>query len=94
MKLDLNVRVKHQTLAHYSPGGVVKCAWCPVTDERVLQLDHVNGDGAEHRGRSGLPWGSRFYYWLRRNGWPNDPPLRVLCANCQVLHEWARRRGL
>jgi hypothetical protein len=59
-------------------GGPV-CSCCGETDARVLAIDHVNGDGAEHRraiGRSS----SNLWRWLRNNGFPDG--FRVLCFNC------------
>ena len=65
-------------------GGVV-CVRCGNTEFDQLQLDHVNGDGAEHRRLIvGAPrqGGIAFYRKLRALGWPHDPPLQVLCHVC------------
>lgn len=63
-----------------------KCACCDEDGPDFLHLDHVNGGGQEHRnsltGRVGHGAGGPFYTNLRKMGYPNDPPLRVLCANC------------
>lgn len=54
-----------------------------------LRLDHVNNDAEEHRaslrvGRADERLtGWKFYALLRREGFPNDPPLQVLCKTCQ-----------
>lgn len=71
--------LKTKTLAAY--GGV--CACCGESGQPFLAIDHVNGDGKQHRlsishGKSG----TAFYKALERRGYPNDPPLRVLCHNC------------
>lgn len=55
---------------------------CGETDIEVLTLDHVNDDGSEHRRETGTK-GNNFYHMLRKNEFPNDPPLQVLCMNCQ-----------
>lgn len=69
--------IKHQVLEHYG-----KVCPCGKHDEIILTLDHVNNDGSEHRKLVGE--GFNFYMWLRKNNYPIDPPLQVLCANCQV----------
>jgi hypothetical protein len=56
---------------------------CGEKDMVVLTLDHVNDDGAEQRRESNTR-GYNFYFMLRRNGFPNDPPLQVLCMNCNI----------
>lgn len=75
-------------------GGYV-CAHCGETDPDVLEIDHINNDGAEHRrelttiiGRGG----SAMYTWLRRNGFP--PGFQVLCANCNKRKYHQHRRAL
>jgi hypothetical protein len=46
----------------------------------------VNNDGAKHRAAFGRgdprAGGKDFYRHLKAAGFPNDPPLQVLCANC------------
>ena len=69
--------VKEQVLARYG----THCT-CGETDLEVLTLDHVNDDGAKHRKDTGTR-GFNFYIMLRKNNFPQDPPLKVLCINCQ-----------
>lgn len=74
---------KREVLSHYCGGGEPRCK-CGVTDLEVLTIDHINGDGAEHRRRLGKGasfGGSRFYFWLKLNGYPEG--FQVLCFNCQ-----------
>ena len=88
-------KVKLDVLSHYphreSGNGGVGCQWCGFSDLRALSLDHVNDDSHLHgRVRSAnfvQPNGkqSGFYFYLRRAGFPNDPPLQVLCMNCQFV---------
>lgn len=78
-------RTKRQAMDRY--GEVCYC--CSEAALPFLSLDHVNRDGAEHRRRlaaSGMKQttGEHFYRYLRRNEWPNDPPLRVACHNCNT----------
>ena len=64
---------------HSLLGG--KCKHCGEKDTRVLQIDHVYGDGAEER-RGGL---SRMQ--LYRNVVNNTKRYQLLCANCN----WKKR---
>lgn len=57
------------------------CACCGET--RNLTIDHVNGDGAEHRRKLyGDPnqGSSRFYIWLIKQGFPAG--VQTLCDRC------------
>jgi hypothetical protein len=61
-----------------------KCACCGETMREFLTVDHVNGDGSEHR--KALSGNSRsssiqIYREIRRLGYPRDR-FRVLCFNC------------
>lgn len=59
-----------------------KCACCGEANIEFLQIDHIHGGGNKHRqqlDKSGSA-GSRIYYWLRKNNWPDG--YQVLCANC------------
>jgi hypothetical protein len=69
--------LKLECLQHY--GEICQCG---ETDQVVLTLDHVNDDGSKHRKELGVR-GYGFYIYLRKNNFPNDPPLQVLCVNCQ-----------
>lgn len=53
------------------------CACCGTT--KRLSIDHVNGDGPEHRAQIGT--GSSYLYrWLIANGFPGG--FQVLCGWC------------
>ena len=56
------------------------CACCKEQRKEFLQVDHIDGDGANHRREVG----SYIYHWLRKHNYPNK--FRLLCANCN----WAR----
>ncbi len=73
--------LKKEVFSHYS-SGVPRCLLCGEKDLRFLCLDHVNGDGADHRRKNPSMKGNP-YLWARRNGFP--PIFRVLCHNCNVL---------
>lgn len=62
-------------LTHYG-GNPPKCACCGETIYEFLCLDHMKGDGAEHRREIG----NDIYYWLIKNDFPEG--YQVLCYNC------------
>lgn len=75
LRLDLKLEV----IKAY--GGV--CVCCGETHIEFLTIDHTGGTGAEHRRKlfgQDRTAGTRFYYWLRRNNYPEG--FRVLCFNC------------
>jgi hypothetical protein len=53
------------------------CACCGATER--LTIDHVNGDGRQHREEIGKGSGA-VYRWLIANGFP--PGFQVLCLSC------------
>jgi hypothetical protein len=56
-----------------------KCACCGESGIEFLQIDHIDGWGAEHR-RTLKKDGVAFYRWLCKNHFPKG--FQVLCANC------------
>ncbi len=68
--------LKIEVIEHY--GG--RCACCGETNIKYLTIDHINGDGAEHRRKINSKAGSKFYKWLKDNNYPEG--FRVLCFNC------------
>ena len=76
-----NRLVTLKTEAFIAYGGVV-CSCCGDTHIEFLTLDHIGGDGAEHRKRIGNIQGSAFYAYLKKQGYPIG--LRVLCFNCNL----------
>lgn len=74
---------KYRTMQAY--GG--KCACCGIRDLEFLTIDHVKGDGANHRkaifgGKRSSGCGLAFYAWLEKKGYPEG--FRVLCYNCNI----------
>jgi hypothetical protein len=57
-----------------------KCACCGETEEAFLSIDHISGDGREHRKLIGTG-GQAFYLWLKNHGYPKDN-FQLLCMNC------------
>lgn len=82
-------RKRHQELradVFAAYGGPV-CVCCAETTIQFLAIDHINGDGAEHRKQlraQGIGVGAGFYRWLRDNGFPEG--FRVLCHNCNSAY--------
>lgn len=62
--------------------GGIFCACCGESGLPFLTIDHINGDGAEHRRTLKGRGGKDFYSWLRKNNYP--PAYQVLCFNCNM----------
>lgn len=56
------------------------CACCGST--KRLTIDHVNGDGVEHRAKVGIRTGTKTYRWLVANGFPEG--FQTLCIPCNA----------
>ena len=59
-------------------GGKCKC--CKEKEPLFLTVDHVNGDGKDHRKEI---VGQAFYRYLRKLGKP-DTRFQLLCFNCNI----------
>ena len=86
-RLEKNRKMREKekltVIEHYS-NGTMKCSKCGFSDIRALSIDHVDGNGNQHRkqvtkGNAG--W--NFYRWLRLNNYPEG--FQVLCMNCQFI---------
>ncbi len=75
-------KLRQEVLNAY--GG--KCACCGETQYEFLAIDHIDGNGAAHRRENKLAKGTAFYYWLRREDWPEG--FQVLCHNCNQAKGW------
>jgi len=58
---------------------------CNISEPLFLELDHIAGNGAEHRRSLGFPGNGKgacnsMYQHLKRDGYPEG--FRVLCSNC------------
>ncbi len=87
---DQKKKKKNMVLIYYSPTYPPSCAYCGITDQEVLCIDHIHNDGKEQRKITGF--GSRFYQWLITNNFPKG--YQVLCFNCNHKKEVLRRRSL
>lgn len=71
-----NKRLRMAALNHYSNNDP-KCACCAERTYEFLAIDHINGNGKEHRRQVG---NSNIYDALRKAGYPEG--FQVLCHNC------------
>ncbi len=85
---DRNQQLKALLVAHYS-NGANKCVCCGESEVRFLTVDHINGNGSEHRKSSKCGTGSTFYRWLIREGMPEG--FQVLCYNCNSARAWHKK---
>lgn len=69
---------KIETIQAY--GG--KCSCCNESNIKFLSIDHVGGNGNEHR-RKVVGLSRNFYTWLKHQGYPKDE-FQVLCYNCNL----------
>jgi hypothetical protein len=70
--------LRRDVIGHY--GGI--CVCCGETELRFLTIDHIYEDGAVCRRETNTRGGTRYYYWVKANGYPDF--LRVLCYNCNL----------
>nr|MDO8098602.1 hypothetical protein [Candidatus Njordarchaeota archaeon] len=60
-----------------------KCAQCGISDQRVLQIDHINGGGRRERMtfQSNYPYYSHVFEELQQG----SKDYQLLCANCNII---------
>ena len=79
---------KQRVMDYY--GG--KCLCCGETGLLFLAIDHIDGNGAEHRRQIAPnhkcrgPFGDLFYRWLEKNNYPSG--FQTLCHNCNIAKSW------
>jgi len=71
-----NRELRQELVAAY--GG--RCACCGVEGWQFLTIDHVDGEGTEHRAAL-KNQGRAIYRWLRARGYPQEG-FQILCWNC------------
>jgi hypothetical protein len=65
----------------YAAYGGYRCACCGEKHEEFLSIDHIEGNGKQHRKEVGSGGrGSALYRWLKKNNFP--PGFQILCMNC------------
>lgn len=65
---------RKKCLEHY--GLVCACPGCNCNIEEFLEIDHIDGNGNEHR----RTFKTSIYRWLIKHKFP--PGFQVLCSNC------------
>jgi len=70
-----------QVISHYSPELKCQCPGCNESHYEFLTIDHVNNNGAAHRGEIGLG-GGKLYKSIIEEDFPDD--YQVLCYNCNM----------
>jgi len=74
-------KIKEKVFEYYGN----KCQICQEENFNKLSLDHIDGNGRQHRKQIlKTDSGSQFYKWVLKNK-PNN--LRILCFNCNCAHE-------
>jgi len=68
--------------------GTNKCNRCGIADMRVLDIDHINNDGSQHRKEIG---NLNTVWWLQKNGYPEG--FQILCRNCNWIKEMDRKQS-
>ena len=78
------LRLKIECLSFYSHESFPICRCCQEAHIEFLQLDHIQGNGSQHRKalktEFGSVCGAKIYKILKDKGFP--PGFQVLCANC------------
>ena len=71
-----------EALRHYAENSEIKCSCCGEKTLEFLTLDHSNNDGGGGKRKTGT--GTTFYWWLKRNNYPQNLGLKILCFNCNL----------
>lgn len=75
-KKKSRAKKKRRIFSHYGES----CACCGSVDDLVI--DHINGNGKEHREELGNKGGHAFYDWLIKQDFPDG--FQTLCASCNA----------
>jgi hypothetical protein len=77
-------RLRRTVFGHYS-NNTFKCECCGESEQDFLVIDHINGNGNEHRravfGRTAAG-GHAMHSWLVKQGFPQG--FQLLCSNCNA----------
>jgi len=82
-------KTKETVLKVYG-NGVLACVVCGESRIDCLSIDHIEGNGAEHRKEIGNG-SATLYRWLKLNNFPSG--FQTLCMNCQFIKEAEVRKG-
>lgn len=75
--------MKLKALEVVSPS--ICCIYCGESDPKKLEIDHVDGNGTEHRKKMD---GANFHYTLVREGIPENVRLQILCETHNAMKAW------
>ena len=81
---------KRRELSHYlrftamNLLGGVRCCECGILDSRILEINHIKGNGTKKR-KQGEPVGDKLYRAII-NGNLDKTEFNVLCRICNVKH--------
>ena len=78
---------KLKCLSYYKKGKKIKCVFCKESEYEFMSLDHIDGNGGEHRRLNDYTSGTSTYLWAIRNNYP--PIFQVACMSCN--HARSRR---
>ena len=78
-----NMNLKTDVLSHYCKEDI-RCCCCGETNIVFLSLDHENNDGKQQRKKLTNDNKMHFYYWLKKNNYPQNLGLRTQCYNCNM----------
>lgn len=85
-----SARTKHRLLKTEvinKYGG--QCSCCGISNIDFLSIDHSKDDGKLHREKLGNGGGTNFYHWLKKNNFPDNLGLRVMCYNCNIARSYS-----
>jgi len=90
--LQRHAQIKLETILHYCENNPrCQCPGCHTHHIELLTIDHIKGNGANHRQKinggkrrqnNGVArgCGTAIHYWLRKNNYPKG--FQILCGSC------------
>lgn len=85
---EFNKKLKNKILTHYG-NGKPACVKCGFDNMKALSIDHIDGDGSKHRRKENNKGGTAFYFYLKRNNFPQG--YQTLCMNCQFIKSYENK---
>lgn len=90
VELGIAPETYYRALAIVALGG--KCAGCGTTDKRVLEVNHINGQNKKNEAKGS----GKQRLMIKLATGEKVPHVNLLCANCNIVHEFdrGRRQGM